>query len=68
MTMSGNLNNIKEESSYNRKEEAFNKHLQRLQDHLFNTALQSEAKPYQKFETEPIKTNAPRVQMNQLRN
>ena len=62
------LDNIQEESSYKRKEEAYNKHLQRLQTHLLKAALQSEAKPQQKFESEPVKPTAPGVQWHQLRN
>lgn len=63
-----NLDNIQEESSYKRKEEAYNKHLQRLQTHLLKAALQSEAKPQQKFESEPVKQKSPGVQWHQLRN
>jgi phosphoenolpyruvate carboxylase len=66
--MPDKTNNIQEESSYKRKEEAYKKHLQRLQDHLLKTAPQSETKPDQKFGSEPVKTKAPYVQGNQLRN
>lgn len=62
------LDNIQEESSYKRKEEAYNKHLQRLQTHLLKAVLQFEAKPQQKFESEPVKPTAPGVQWHQLRN
>ena len=68
MMMLENLDNIQEESSYKRKEEAYNKHLQRLQTHLLKAALQSEAKQQQKFESEPLKPTAPCVQWHQLIN
>ena len=56
--MSDKINNIQEESSYERKEEAYSKHLQRLQAHLSKTALQFETRPQQKFESEPVKPKA----------